>query len=86
MTLAGESPLKYFDAAPHVVVRAGSQVLATASPDADFELSVSIPTAALAASDGMITVETDKTFVPNERSGSPDKRTLGLRVFQFDVR
>jgi hypothetical protein len=30
--------------------------------------------------------ETDKTFVPNERSGSPDKRRLGLRIFQFDVK
>ena len=85
-TLAGESPLKYFDAAPRVTVRAGSQVLATASPDADFELTVNIPDAALAAADGMITVETDRTFVPNERSGSADRRTLGLRIFRFDVR
>ena len=86
LSIAGESPLKYFDAAPTVVVRAGSQVLATASPASDFTLNVKIPAAVLEAADGMVTIETNKTFVPSERSGSADKRTLGLRIFQFDVR
>ena len=85
LTVAGESPLKYFDAPPHVVVRAGQTVLATAQPSGDFELVIKVPAAALAAADGMVTIETDKTFVPHERSGSPDKRTLGLRIFTFDV-
>jgi hypothetical protein len=85
LTVAGESPLKYFDAPPHVVVRAGQAVLATADPSGDFELVIKVPAAALAAADGLVTIETDKTFVPHERSGSPDKRTLGLRIFRFDV-
>ena len=83
LTLAGESPLRYFDAPPRVTVRAGSQVLATAQPSDDFEMTVKVPAAALAASDGMLTIETDKSFVPHERSGSPDRRTLGLRIFEF---
>jgi hypothetical protein len=86
ITVAGESPLTYFESAPHVVIRAGNQVLATATPSADFELTVRVPAPALAAADGMIAIETDKTFVPNERSGSPDKRRLGLRILKFDVR
>ncbi len=81
LTIAGESPLRYFDTAPRVTVRAGNQVLATAQPSSDFELSVKVPAAALAASDGMLTIETDQSFVPHERSGSPDRRTLGLRIF-----
>ena len=85
LTLAGESPLRYFDGAPNVTVRAGSQVLATAQPSSDFNLTVKVPAAALAAADGMITIETDRTFVPNERSGSPDRRTLGLRIFEMKV-
>ncbi len=85
LTLSGESPLTYFDTAPHVTIRAGNQVLATAEPAADFSLRVSVPAAALAASDGMITIETDQTFVPNQRSGSPDRRTLGLRIFEMNV-
>ena len=40
----------------------------------------------MAAADGMVTIETDKTFVPYQRSGSPDKRILGLRIFKFEVR
>jgi transmembrane protein TMEM260 (protein O-mannosyltransferase) len=86
LTIAGESPLRYFDASPRVVVRAGNQILATQNPAADFEMVVGIPAAALAAADGMITVETDKTFVPHDRTGVADRRTLGLRLFRFDVR
>jgi hypothetical protein len=85
LSLAGESPLRYFDAAPHVTVRAGGQVLATEQPSSDFEFRVKVPAPALAASDGMITIETDQTFVPQERSGSPDRRTLGLRIFELKV-
>ena len=86
LTIAGESPLRYFDAPPKVTVRAGNQLLAAAEPSEDFEWVVKVPAAALAAADGMITIETDKTFVPHERSGSPDRRTLGLRIFSFEVR
>jgi len=86
LTVAGESPLRYFDAPPNVTIRAGNEVLATAQPSSDFELSVKVPAAALAASDGMITIETDKAFVPHELSGSPDRRTLGLRIFRFEVK
>ncbi len=85
LTVAGESPLLYFDTPPNVTIRAGGQVLATAQPSADFELRVKVPAAALAASDGMIAIETDQAFVPAENSGSPDRRTLGLRIFRFEV-
>ena len=86
VTIAGESPQRYFDAPPRVSVRAGNQVLATAQPFEDFELTVKVPAPVLAAADGLVTIETDKTFVPHERSGSPDKRALGLRIFRFEVR
>ena len=86
LTFAGESPLRYFDAPPRVVVRAGTQVLAAENPAADFEMVVKIPAAALAAADGTITVETDKTFVPHDRTGVADRRTLGLRLFRFEIR
>ena len=86
LTLSGESPLRYFDAPPQVRVRAGDRVLATAQPADDFQMTVKVPADALAAADGTVTIETDKTFVPNERSGSPDRRTLGLRIFELSVR
>jgi hypothetical protein len=86
VSITGESPLKYFGAPPNVVVRAGSDVLATASPSSDFQLDVKVPAAVLQEADGTITIETNATFVPHERSGSADRRTLGLRIFTFDVR
>ena len=86
LSITGESPLKYFDVAPNIVVRAGNQVLATASPASDFQLDVKVPAAVLQASDGTLTIETNATFVPHDRSGSADMRTLGLRIFTFDVR
>jgi hypothetical protein len=85
LTVSGESPLRYYESPARIVIRAGSQILATAAPGDDFDLRVKIPAAALAASDGVVTIETDKTFVPHERSGSPDRRTLGLRIFDFRV-
>jgi hypothetical protein len=86
LTIAGESPLRYFDTAPHVTIRAGTQVLATAQPSSDFTLNVKVPAAALAASDGMLTIETDQSFVPHERTGSADRRRLGLRIFDLEIR
>jgi hypothetical protein len=86
LTLAGESPLRYFDTPPHVTIRAGNHVLATAQPSDDFEMTVKVPAAALASADGMLTIETDQSFVPHERSGSsPDRRTLGLRLFDMKI-
>ena len=86
LTLAGESPLRYFDTPPNVTIRAGNQVLGTAQPSNDFQITVKIPAAALAASDGMLTVETDQSFVPHDRTGSPDRRTLGLRLYDLSIR
>jgi hypothetical protein len=83
--ITGESPLRYFDAAPHVSVRAGDRVLATFAPDRDFDQTIRVPSAALDAAGGRITVRTDRTFVPAERSGSPDRRALGLRFYSVSV-
>ena len=76
---------RYFDTPPNVTIRAGNQVLATAQPSRDFEIIAKVPAAALAASDGMLTIETDESFVPYERTGSPDRRTLGLRLFELTI-
>ena len=85
LTISGESPLRYFDEPPHVVVRAGARVLARQSPSADFEIQVQVPAAALEASNGTVTLETDKILVPAEQSRSADRRHLGLRIFKFEI-
>jgi hypothetical protein len=86
LTLSGESPLRYFDAPPAVVVRAGAREVARFSPSADFTQSIVLPADALAAADGRVTISSDKMFVPAERGGAPDRRHLALRIYAYSVR
>jgi hypothetical protein len=86
LTISGESPLKSFDHAPTLVVRAGEDELGRFRPAADFSEEVSVPAARLAASGGRVTIETDLTFVPAERGVSADRRTLGLRIYQVAIK
>ena len=85
ITMTIESPLRYFDSAPMVKVRAGDREIASASVDATRDWSFDVPAEALAASGGAVTIETDRTFVPAERGGGADQRRLGLRVFAIQV-
>ncbi len=80
-----ESPLRYFDDASVVRAMAGARELAVTTISASREWSFDVPANALAASAGVITIETNQTFVPAERSGVPDQRRLGLRVFSVQV-
>ena len=41
--------------------------------------------AELAASGGLFSIETDRTFVPSERDGGADRRRLGLRILSLRV-
>jgi hypothetical protein len=85
LTVAGESPLRYFNRAPRVTVRAGDRVLAQQDLSTDFELNVHGPSAALDAARDRLTLDTDETFVPADRSTSPDRRRLGLRIWKFEM-
>jgi hypothetical protein len=84
--IEGDSPLRDFDRAPNVVVKAGDHELARFSPADAFTREIALPAAALDASDGRVTIETDLTFVPGERRASADRRKLGLRLFKVEVR
>ena len=85
LSLAGDSPLKYFDSAPEVTVLAGDRVLDTFRPDAAFSRAVVLPRDALIQAGGVVTITSSRTFSPSEH-GSPDRRVLGLRLFTIDVR
>jgi hypothetical protein len=85
LRLHGESPLRYFDTPPEIVVRAGAQVLARLTPSADFTLDARVPADVLAAADGQVTVSTSRTFVPHDTTGNGDRRRLGLRIYRVEV-
>jgi hypothetical protein len=80
-----ESPLRYFDEPALVRASAGGAELSTTTLSSSQEWTFEVPAAALAASAGAITVETNRTFVPAERGGTADRRRLGLRVFAIRV-
>jgi hypothetical protein len=86
LTVSGESPLKYFDPAPLVMVSVGDREVARFSPSSDFTQSVVLPADALAAADGRVVLASDKFFVPAEREGSQDQRHLALRIYSYSVR
>ena len=82
LRIRGESPLKYVSEPPTVRISAGTRVLATFRPSADFSWTVRVAAEALAESNGVVTVETDRTYLPGAAEGTTDVRTLGLRIFE----
>jgi hypothetical protein len=85
ISMAIESPRRYFDAAVNVRVKAGEREVATRAVADTETWTFDVPGAALAASGGVLTIETDKTFVPAERDGGADNRRLGLRILAIRV-
>lgn len=85
ITLSIESPLRYFDEAPLVRARAGSRELAAAAIGESRDWTFDVPADALADAGGVVTIETNQTFVPAEADGGLDRRRLGLRVFAIRV-
>jgi hypothetical protein len=86
LVLEGESPLRYFDAAPVVTLTTGGRQVARFRPSTDFRQTVVLPADALAAADGRVVIESDKSFVPGERDGTADKRRLALRIYSYAVK
>lgn len=81
LKLSGESPLKYFDDPPSVVISVDSLTVAEFAPATDFTREVHLPAALLAAGNGRVQIRSSQSFVP----GNGDARTLALRVFSVDV-
>lgn len=84
LRLSGESPRRYFDAAPHVRVTIGGQDVAAFDPSTDFDQAIPLPPDALAAANGRVTIESTKFFVPSA-AGAADQRHLALRIYRVSV-
>jgi hypothetical protein len=85
LRIDGESPMRYYDAAPKLSVIAGSRTLAVLEPRADFVSEVRVPAGALAEADGRIVLTSSAMFIPGDRDGSADRRHLALRVYSVAV-
>ena len=86
LIIRGESPLRYFQTAPRVVLRAGGAELASFDPDVDFEWIVPVPASVLAANEGRLFIESNRWFIPDEVSGNGDRRRLALRIYNVEAR
>ncbi len=84
--LRGASPLEDFERPPDVVLRAGERGIGRFRPAAAFHHEFVVPLAALEAAGGRLTLETSETFVPGDRNGGPDRRMLGLKLYDLEIR
>ncbi len=81
LRIDGESPRKYFANASRLVVKGAGRVFAERSVDDDFSLTIPIEDPP-----STITIETDQTYVPAERSRRlQDRRHLGLRIVRCEL-
>lgn len=82
---AGDAPLAWLGAAATVVVRAGDEVLGRFLVSDTFDLRLRIPAAALTRSRGRLTLDSDRSFIPEAILGTRDRRVLALRLFQMRI-
>jgi hypothetical protein len=86
LRVSGELSPKDFSRPSKVTVRAGAAVLHAREVSSAFTFDVAVPAGALEQAGGVVTLETDQTFVPDERAHNGDKRRLGLRIYGLTVR
>jgi hypothetical protein len=84
LRLAGESPMRYFDAAPRVRVLVGDREIATFDPASDFDQAITLPADLLERANGQVVIESSKFFVPGA-AGAADQRHLSLRLYRVGV-
>lgn len=85
LRINGESPLRYFDAAPRVRVLVAEQEVAAFTPSADFDQAVTLPADLLARANGRVVLESSPFFVPGGPGGGGDQRHLALRIYRVSI-
>jgi hypothetical protein len=85
MQIDGEVPIADLESPPAVTISAGGTLLRTMRPDGAFSAALRIPADVVDAAGGVLTIATDRTFVPGARTGSGDLRELGLRIYRIRV-
>jgi hypothetical protein len=70
----------------HVTIKAGDRIVAAYDIGSTFSIRQTIPKELVTAGETTITITTDSTYVPAERSGrTKDRRLLGLKVYESRV-
>ncbi len=85
LCVTGHAPASWLGGAVTITVRAGNQVFSRVTVSRDFELRAHVPAGALDRSGGLLTIESDRGFVPDAVLGNGDRRLLALRVFGLRI-
>jgi hypothetical protein len=86
LRIRGEVPLAHLGGPPRLSVRTGDRLITqTIVHDTAMDLQVRVPADALTESGGRLTVETDRSFVPDDVLHNGDGRRLGVRAFQIEL-
>jgi hypothetical protein len=83
--VSGTAPVGDLGGTPTVTMTAAGTRLHSFQAGGPFTETFDVSAATLELAGGAIAIDTSLTFVPDERTGSGDRRRLGLQVFQVEV-
>ncbi|HEX5109483.1 MAG TPA: hypothetical protein VFV95_13595 [Vicinamibacterales bacterium] len=83
MQIVADVPIADLDGAPVVTIGAAGVTLRTLHPRGRFTDTVRVPADVVDRAGGVLVMATDRTLVPDERTGSGDRRHLGVRVYEL---
>lgn len=86
LRVSGEVSPRDFSRPSNVTVRAGSVTLDRHPVTSAFTFEVAVAAAVLEQAGGLVTLETDQVFLPDDRLHNGDKRRLGLRIYGLTIR
>jgi hypothetical protein len=86
ITLTGEAPVNQLGRAPRLTLKVGDQAIEAFSARGRFTREIVVPQSAIEAAEGKVVLESDTTFVPNDKSRNGDQRRLAVRIFSVTVR
>lgn len=84
LSIAGEGPGRYYSGETEMIALAGERELARLTLDGDFTHTITVPAEALSVARGRVTLRFSQSHTPSQISGTPDRRELGVRI--YDVR
>ena len=85
LAISGEDPSRYYRGGTEMIVMVGDHEAGRFTLDENFTRTVTIPAEPLSVARGRVTLKIADTHVPGVLSGSPDRRELGIRIFDVSV-
>ncbi|MDQ3170796.1 MAG: hypothetical protein M3Q55_11715 [Acidobacteriota bacterium] len=85
LSIAGEGPGRYYSTDTEMTVFAGDREIGRFQLHGDFTHTMTVPVEPLSVARGRVTLRFSQSHVPNQLTGSPDQRELGVRIYDVKV-